>query len=372
MFRMLIDRLHQFLGHLELKKINAQIDLGTAKAADHSRKGEILHALGDLDAASCAFERAIELDPTHASAYRGRAVLHFYQDSLDASLEDLSECIRLEPSQDHYQSRARINHHLGRKEAALADYNRALESRDATFDLLRERGIVFLDLGRFTEANADFSQAIGLKRRAWEIYALRGHALMEKGEHAAAVRDYSIAISREPTTWALSGRANALLCMGDLTNSLADCRCGIELEKDHESLWITQGWCLLCLGQPQESEQSFRHVLTINPRNGDACAGLAWNLLVTQQTANPNETIGKDAHFLITEMKSLQCGLDEYWKLRIQAAVHAELCEFDEACRLMDEAINVSTDKERLMEQYQAYQDERCYRATSSQCTNGN
>ena len=58
------------------------------------------------DAALADFNRAIEVNPRHASAYLGRANLLRAQGQLDQALADLDQAIRLNPENAQPSTRA--------------------------------------------------------------------------------------------------------------------------------------------------------------------------------------------------------------------------------------------------------------------------
>jgi tetratricopeptide (TPR) repeat protein len=84
--------------------------------------------LGEFDRAMVDYDRAIELDPQNAVAYRNRAVAHCRQGDLEQALADFDRAIELDPEYAQaYGSRGNIYHQFGEYEKALEDYNKVIE-----------------------------------------------------------------------------------------------------------------------------------------------------------------------------------------------------------------------------------------------------
>ena len=82
---------------------------------------------------------------------------------------------------------------LGNPDAAIDDYDRALEL-DANYrDAYNNRGIAEADKDDLEAAIEDFSTAIRLDPGFWHAYGQRGMVFWKLGRRAEAERDYALA-----------------------------------------------------------------------------------------------------------------------------------------------------------------------------------
>ena len=81
-----------------------------------------------LDEALQALNRALEIDPQDANAYKNRGNVYGKLNRLAEALQDYTIAIKLAPQDANaYKSRGNVYGKLNRLEEALQDYNRALE-----------------------------------------------------------------------------------------------------------------------------------------------------------------------------------------------------------------------------------------------------
>ena len=153
---------------------------------------------GDLDAAIQDYDKAIELDPQFALAYYNRGVARSDQGDLDAAIQDYDKAIELDP------------------QFAWAYYNRGpLATPRATWTPpsrtitrpsnstrnspgLRQPGYRSLDQGDLDAAIQDYDKAIELDPQYAKAYNNRGNARYDQGDLDAAIQDYTKAIELNP------------------------------------------------------------------------------------------------------------------------------------------------------------------------------
>ena len=118
---------------------------GANLAPAYSNRGKAKHAKGDLDGAIADFNRALELDPRHASVYYNRGIAKGRMGDLDGAITDFNHAIELDRRfTTAYTNRGIAKRIKGDIEGAIADLTRALEldPRDtrAANELKRIRG----------------------------------------------------------------------------------------------------------------------------------------------------------------------------------------------------------------------------------------
>jgi tetratricopeptide (TPR) repeat protein len=229
---------------------------------------------GQADRALATLDHALRLQPNMASLYRTRAALQLKRRNPSAALRDLGQAITLEsarPSRElagDYRERARILYELHRYDPARMDCENALRHRPNDSEALRLHAEVLLELGRYREsvaafdrylANAptdpkkpdvevyrrrargraaagdlagvvdDYTLALALRRDA-PLLAARGWAYLVTGSPRAARRDFEAAVKLAPTSAdARSGRASALVELGEVVAGVADAEAALRL-----------------------------------------------------------------------------------------------------------------------------------------------
>ena len=99
---------------------------------------------------------------------------------------------------DGYNNRAIANHKLGKNDASMADYAKAIELNPASARFFTNRGNLYSDLKRFDEAIADYTKAISLDPAYVAAYEGRGIANGMKQDFAKAIEDLSKVIELNP------------------------------------------------------------------------------------------------------------------------------------------------------------------------------
>ncbi len=97
-----------------------------------------------------------------------------------------------------YNNRGHFYNKSGRKQEALADFNKAL-SLNENYDMAHfNRGSLMGEMGRFPEALADLNAAIALNRNLPEAYKMRGQAFAVTGKPDSAMYDFKRALELQP------------------------------------------------------------------------------------------------------------------------------------------------------------------------------
>lgn len=177
-----------------------------------------------------------------ATALRIRGSARLEAGARDQALEDLTNSIALEPTEQAYVLRA---------QARLSDSDTA-------------------------SAIADFDAA--LKRNPRSIAALtgRGHANLVKGDAAAAIRDFSDAILINPkSVIALNNRGLAYRKAGDEVKALADFTMAIGVNPVYALAYNNRGYAYEAQGRLPEALADFRRALLLDPSLTGAKEGLA-------------------------------------------------------------------------------------------------
>jgi tetratricopeptide (TPR) repeat protein len=157
---------------------------------------------------------------------------------------------------------------LGRNEAALASYDRALELRPDDAMVLYRRGTVLRDLKRFDEAVASYERALELQPQDAELLCRCGTALYELQRFEQALASFDLALEQRPDhARALCNRGATLYELQRFEEALASYDRALEQRPDYVVALCNRGTTLRELKRFEEASASFGHVLELQPDN---------------------------------------------------------------------------------------------------------
>lgn len=203
-------------------------------------RGNAKFAKGDLNGAIADFDSALALAREHdpfamfsdAFYYRGRAE---YERGLKGDLNPPSASVRLDldaalgdfacapdfPMAWYY--RANAESLTGNRDAAIADYGRAIRDDPKNAMAHFSRGVLQIESGKFDAAISDLTHALELDPHLTKSLHYRGIAKQSKGDLDGAIADWTLILQGDPknaATYRL--RADAKRKTGDLDGALAD------------------------------------------------------------------------------------------------------------------------------------------------------
>ncbi len=165
---------------------------------------------------------------------------------------------------------------MGRREEALAGYNRALVLKPNLFEGLYNRGNLLLEMKRADAALASFEAALAVRQDMAGVWNNRGTALRELRRQDEALASYDRALAVAPGhVNALTNRAIALLEMRRLDEALAATDAALALQPGFaESLYV-RGNILRDMGRMADALASHEQALAANPAHPHALNGVA-------------------------------------------------------------------------------------------------
>ena len=200
-------------------------------AQDYFRRGFRASSEGHTQEAVKEYSKAIELDPSFASAYHNRGILYNNLGEQQKALDDYNKAIELDPSYAFaYNGRGNVYRGFGERQKALDDYNKAIELDPSFAYAYNGRGNVYSDLGEQQKALEDYNKAIELDLNYKFAYRNRGLLYSKLGNLEAAVKDYTQAIQLDPKYKnAYLNRADAYSALGQESLAEADRKAAAEL-----------------------------------------------------------------------------------------------------------------------------------------------
>ena len=275
-------------------------DLGTERfiqGLPSDLRGEL------LDRAFQGYDRAIQLDPKNAVAYRGRGVVYGSEGDLNRSVQDLDRAIQLDPKDAlsylqrgiQYGMRGDLGRAITNYDRAIQldpknalfyssrggaylrkpDHDRAIQDFDQAIQLDPKNGVfynnrsdAYASKGDYDRAIQDSDQAIQLDPKNAVFYITRGGAYQSKGDHDRAIQDYDQAIQIDPkNALAYAGRGQAYARKGDHDRAIQDFDQAIPLEPYHALFYIIRGDAYESKSDHDRAIQDYDQAIQIEPEN---------------------------------------------------------------------------------------------------------
>ena len=132
------------------------------------------------------------------------------------------------------------------------------------------RGNAKADLGQYEAAISDYDKAIQLKPDATNAYINRGTAKTHLGRYIAAIGDYDKAIQLKPDhAEAYNNRGKTKADLGQYGAAISDYDKTIQLKPDHTNAYINRGAAKTLLNRTSEAKQDLRTALRLAEQTGD-------------------------------------------------------------------------------------------------------
>ncbi|MGA7933937.1 MAG: tetratricopeptide repeat protein [Kovacikia sp.] len=175
------------------------------QALDNAQQGKAGQALALLN-------QLIDRNPTNASDFNNRGLLHFRKGQFVKALADYDKALQLNPQLAKvYNNRANCYAALGQLAEAIVDYEMAIDLDPANIRAWINQGITFRDLEMYSQASENFDLALQLSQifqgsddneiptfLEGHIYAERGRTHHLAGDWNYAVADYQRALIELP------------------------------------------------------------------------------------------------------------------------------------------------------------------------------
>ncbi len=165
---------------------------------------------------------------------------------------------------------------IGRRDEALAGYNRALALKPDLFEGLYNRGNLLLEMKNVEAALTSFDAALAVRQDMAGVWNNRGTALRDMRRLDAALASYNRVLTLMPGHInALTNRAITLLELRRLDEALAAADAALAFQPGFaESLYV-RGNILRDMGRMAEALTSYEQALAANPTHPHALNGMA-------------------------------------------------------------------------------------------------
>jgi tetratricopeptide (TPR) repeat protein len=161
-------------------------------------RGEVLLDKKDYDRAIAEFDSAIRLNPTYDIAYADRAYAYFRKGDLDQALNDVSDAFKYGKAAGTYNSRALVQHAKHEYEEAIADLTEAIRLDPTNSTFYSNRGRTHNARKEYDWAILDLDQSIRLNPANPLPYWNRAISYENKGDLDRALADWRTTLRLDP------------------------------------------------------------------------------------------------------------------------------------------------------------------------------
>jgi tetratricopeptide (TPR) repeat protein len=180
------------------------------EARDLYEQGLQAWQLHNWQAASDAFQRAVDKDPKFAQAWIGLGMLHAGTQPAKA-IEELHKAVALEPNQTMpYQALTSLLISQHRQEDALASWKQLENAAPQNPDAREHIAAILMVLKRYSEAAPEWETAVRLEPGKSVLLVALGEAYARAGNKERALSTFEKALKNEPSANELNGIAYAL------------------------------------------------------------------------------------------------------------------------------------------------------------------
>lgn len=211
----------------QIKNFNKALELNPQNAVAYKLRGDSYSSKGDDTQAISDYTKAIELDPKFSTAYRNRSTAYLLKREIEKSLLDATKYIELKPDvADGYAHRGDLNGiTLSNYEEAIADYSKAIEINPKNYLYYDRRAKFYRYSEKYEPAIADYlkSLSVGGNPVPEGTYHDLGFCYDQLGQYQKSIDSYTKAIEIDPKEpMAYNFRAKVYEKIGDTKKAEAD------------------------------------------------------------------------------------------------------------------------------------------------------
>ena len=248
------------------------IQLDPAHATEaYEQRGLAYWREGDQDRAIQAFSEAIRINPQDANSFRGRALAYESKHDYERAIQDYSQLIRLDPASaaGTYSSRGLAYERKGDRDQAIRDYSKAIELDPKNVGVHVHRAFAYGRSGDQARAILDFDQAIQLGGNPQEkalAYSGRGDVYRAKGDYDSAIRDYGQVIQIDPKkAAAYNNRGITYVGKNNYDHAIQDFDEAIQLDPKYSQAYNNRGYAYINKRDYDRGIHDYDEAIRLNP-----------------------------------------------------------------------------------------------------------
>jgi tetratricopeptide (TPR) repeat protein len=239
---------------------NKAIDADPRHATAYSARGWAYFKIRDYPSALKDNNRALDLKPNFSSALVNRSTTLWGMRQYDKALVDINRAIELTPDYARaYEMRSLIYLYMNNNFPAIEDGNKAIELNPNNAYAYLNRGAAYRNIGRYEEALKDYQKSIEINPANPDVYHGRGFAYFLLKKHDDALRDINKALELDPNSvLALYRRGLVYNQLKDYKGAIRDFSKVIEFEKDNAAAYYHRSLSYKQIGKADESASDLK------------------------------------------------------------------------------------------------------------------
>jgi tetratricopeptide (TPR) repeat protein len=210
------------------------------------------------------YTAALAENPDSTSILNARGNAYLSIEKVEAALADFNRAIEVDSSFGvAYYNRGRAETLRGNYEAAIEDFAAAAATVPRlTYDALVNRGVVFAKMGKTELALNEYEQAIKADPNQARAFLNKATLLIELGDYASAIDSYNkaIALDSRPGV-AYWGRGWAYYKLKEYPNAIDSTQKALEFYPDSATLHFNLGLALLANQDTEQAQKAYQQGL---------------------------------------------------------------------------------------------------------------
>jgi tetratricopeptide (TPR) repeat protein len=299
-----------------------------AEAEDHLRAGR-------LRAATQAYGRAAELEPTDAEAFARQAYLLTLLGHPAEGAEMARKAIAITPTAMNLGILAMALDWSGRYDEAIKVALQAVDKDPLSAEAHAFLAEVYADKNNWERGLEEAQTAVKLNPNSAIVQRNLGYVLEHQGRYAEAIAAYEAAARLEPRLgYIYIGAGNSYLAQADYKSALVQFQKAVEANPDSPTGYDALGHGSTLAGDPDRAISMLRKAIEIDPAYGTAYAhlGHAYYTQLNWEAAIENIT------------KAIELGVHKeqyYYELGL---AHAYLKDCTDAVKWLQKALDLNPD----------------------------
>jgi tetratricopeptide (TPR) repeat protein len=243
-------------------------DAGEQKYAFWANKGASLNALGRHEDAIRCYDKALAIDPRHATIWHNKGVALYYLRRYDDAIACYDKALSIDPQYARaWNNKAMLLKTLNRNDEAMKCYDKALGIDPRFSEAWQGKGDVLCGLLRYEDAYKCFDKALAIDPLYTDCWYNKGRALRAIARHEEAIGCYDRAVAIDPRfTVAWVDKGHVLRQLGRHAEAVACWDKVLAIKPGDAGAWCDRGIDLRSLGRHEDATACYHKVLSIDPQ----------------------------------------------------------------------------------------------------------
>lgn len=246
------------------------------------RKYEITNEVQVVEKAVAAVDRALEIDNELAPVQSLMGLIKWGTGHPKQALEHYKKAIDIDPTYSSaYRGLAKIYNEQGDKDKSQATYRRAIEIKPNYWAGYKDLGMYYYVNSDLESAIEQFRKVVELTPKSSNAYSNLGGVYYYKGEYEKAREMFEKALALDKNSAAASNLASIYFIQGQYREAASMFKIALEATPEMYDLWGNLGSAYKLSGSIEKANKAYRQaiekankVLEVNPNDAEVFADL--------------------------------------------------------------------------------------------------